>query len=573
VKTTTRGIVACLSVAASALILGLSAAGAVPESGLATIAGSGRLGFADGTAQAASFIAPAGIARGLDGTVYVADAGAQRIRAIRDGSVTTIAGSGPLDADGLWVYGGYQDGSVASARFDDPHGIVVDAQGRIYVADTDNRCIRLIDHGIVSTYAGMCGDPGGADGKPGLAHFQRPYQLALASDGTLYVADFGNGVREITSDRTVSTIYRSDSVTGVSVSPSGHVVFIADQTGIAWMTGGGTAVIHSRQHQRDAGDPHPATGPDLGRPYELTAVNEHAVLYTDLESGAIRYLDTYSGTERVLVGGEASSDVGFRDGRLESALVADPVGLTADENGAFVIADTGNRRIRRLSLNVRTAVVPARGEAIPTPSAGVDNVAFVGNSVVYDGTLWDDSIEGLFEERASAGGRPLKAQAIVMQGASLSAILQYVDLLAESRVTNEVVLFIDDGLLLTSGKEWEHELNTDLTATSKRLRAAGIKLVVVYHPDAYDVQWSDYPRLWANYDGGPVQLSFGVTYGRVRKDLRAAGPSVVDLWPVFTEAMKSPAHVPLYGTTDAHFSAAGRRVVADALAKALIDRR
>jgi sugar lactone lactonase YvrE len=562
---------------AAALVLELSGAGAVPESGLVTVAGNGRLGFADGPASAASFIAPAGIARGPDGTIYVADGGAQRIRAIRNGSVVTIAGSGALDSDGLWVYGGFQDGSATSARFDDPHGIAVDAQGRIYVADTDNRCVRLIDQGIVSTFAGTCDYPGDADGSAGSAHFQRPYQLALASDGTLYVADFGNGVRKITSDRTVSTIYRSESVTGVSLSPSGRVVFAADRTGIVVMTGGATVVMHNLEHQQVADVSNAVTAADIGHPYELAAIDDHTVLYTDVRSGAIRYLDAYSGTERSLVGSEGSSAMnsraGFRDGPLEKAMVWDPIGMTADGQGGYVVADTGNRRIRRLSLDLRTCVVPARGDAIPTPEPGVDNVAFIGNSIVYSSTLWGDSIEGRFEDRMNAGGRRVNAQAIVMGGSSFAAILQYADLLAESYATNEMILLINDGLLLTSGKDWENVLTTNLSATSKGLKEVGIKLVVVYAPDANDLQWSEFPRLWANDDGQPITMGLDVTHDRVTSDLRADGLKVIDLWPLFLETAKTSPHVPLYGTIDSHFSEAGRRLVADALAKALMARQ
>jgi sugar lactone lactonase YvrE len=95
---------------------------------------------------------PYGVAVARDGTVYVSDYLGQRIRAV-DASeiVRTVAGGGPLEPNGLEVRGGYADGAGGDARFNGPKGIALDRSGRLFVADSKNQCIRIVDGGIVST--------------------------------------------------------------------------------------------------------------------------------------------------------------------------------------------------------------------------------------------------------------------------------------------------------------------------------------------------------------------------------------------------------------------------------------
>jgi hypothetical protein len=71
----------------------------------APVAGSGVLGLADGALARAQFLVPTGLARGGEGTLYVSDEPAQRIRAIRNGAVRTLAGSGSLGPLGMSVAG------------------------------------------------------------------------------------------------------------------------------------------------------------------------------------------------------------------------------------------------------------------------------------------------------------------------------------------------------------------------------------------------------------------------------------------------------------------------------------
>jgi serine/threonine-protein kinase len=99
-------------------------------------AGNGTSGSADGTGNAATFSYPFGIAVAANGLIYVGDASNNLIRQITpSGVVTTIAGM---------ISGGFADGPGSTAKFSSPMGLAVDANGDLYVADTNNHRIRKI---------------------------------------------------------------------------------------------------------------------------------------------------------------------------------------------------------------------------------------------------------------------------------------------------------------------------------------------------------------------------------------------------------------------------------------------
>jgi len=160
----------------------ITSAGAV--STLAGLAGSS--GSADGTGSAARFYTPNGVSVDGSGNVYVADYKNYTIRKITSaGVVSTLAG--------LALSSGSADGTGSSARFYYPAGVAVDGSGSLYVADTFNDTIRMINSsGGVSTVAGLAGSSGSADGTGSAARFNRPFGVAMDSSGHVYVADTYN---------------------------------------------------------------------------------------------------------------------------------------------------------------------------------------------------------------------------------------------------------------------------------------------------------------------------------------------------------------------------------------------
>jgi alpha-tubulin suppressor-like RCC1 family protein/sugar lactone lactonase YvrE len=166
-----------------------------PATGEVTTVAGSSLGYADGSASAARFNTPWGVALDSAGTIYVADSGNFRIRTISPaGEVTTLAGS----------VQGLADGIGATARFATPWGVAVDAAGLVYVADASNgngdffwigpanNHVRLVSPGgLVTTLAGST-SPGYADGAPPAARFNGPRGIAVGPAGTVYVADEQN---------------------------------------------------------------------------------------------------------------------------------------------------------------------------------------------------------------------------------------------------------------------------------------------------------------------------------------------------------------------------------------------
>jgi streptogramin lyase len=185
-----------------------------------TLAGSGQPGLADGPGISASFLMPMALAYDRHGDLYVVDAAAQRIRRVRpDGTVDTIAGSGSLEPGSSAVLGGFADGAAHAARFNWPRGIAVAPDGTIYVADTGNHVIRKITPGgRVSVFAGSVSEPGDVVGPRPRARFDAPMGLAVDAKGDVYVADRRAGLRMIDPSGTVTAIPLGHAPTGVTIT-------------------------------------------------------------------------------------------------------------------------------------------------------------------------------------------------------------------------------------------------------------------------------------------------------------------------------------------------------------------
>jgi sugar lactone lactonase YvrE len=143
-----------------------------------------------------------------DGNLLIADTGNNAIRIVTPGPDGIIGGGDPsleiistIAGTGTAGYSG-DDGPAAAAMLNGPRDVAIASDGVIYLADTRNNCVRKIAaDGVITTGAGRCGEPGGfaGDGGPAdLAALNKPYGIALDSAGNLYIADtLNNRIRVV----------------------------------------------------------------------------------------------------------------------------------------------------------------------------------------------------------------------------------------------------------------------------------------------------------------------------------------------------------------------------------------
>ncbi len=195
---------------------------------LLTIAGGpGKEGFADGAVNEAKFKSPHGVAYdAATGIIYVASASNHVIRMITpDGNgsytVSTLAGV-PGES-------GYADGAADSAKFNSPHCVLMAPGGGVYTVDIGNARVRKVKDGIVSTVAGN-GEHGALDGKPVEVSFTYPIDMVMDGDDIIVIDAATNSIRRIIPGSEVKTISLQDTLAtphGIAVDKNG-ILYEAD---------------------------------------------------------------------------------------------------------------------------------------------------------------------------------------------------------------------------------------------------------------------------------------------------------------------------------------------------------
>jgi sugar lactone lactonase YvrE len=150
--------------------------------------GSGINGYVDATGTNARFFNPQGIAIDASANVFVADSGNNLIRKITSGGlVSTLAGGGGNTASG------FVDATGTNAKFGSPVCVAVDTSGNVFVADAGNNIVRKITSGgTVTTLAGVPGISGSSSGLGAIARLRNPHGVVLDTVGSIFVADYGN---------------------------------------------------------------------------------------------------------------------------------------------------------------------------------------------------------------------------------------------------------------------------------------------------------------------------------------------------------------------------------------------
>ncbi|MBF9220182.1 discoidin domain-containing protein [Hymenobacter ruricola] len=317
---------------------------------VSTVAGAGQ-GFQDGPSTAAQFNLPRQVALDAAGVLYVADQVNSRIRKILpDGTVSTLAGSGASGA---------QDGPGASASFNQPYGVAVDAGGVVYVADiAGSRVRKVLPDGTVSTLA-LTGSAGG------------PAAVAVDASGVVY-AVAGNQVLKILPNGTVSTLAGSGTAgyqdgagagalfntpSGIAVDAAG-VLYVADGRNhrirkvlpngtVSTLAGSGTA----------GNQDGPGATAQFNTPVSVAVDAAGAVYVGSLTGGRIRKV-LPDGTVSTLAG----NTNGYQDGPAATARFGYVSGVAVDPSGGLLyLSDTNVNAIRKVARGLLANAVPAIG--------------------------------------------------------------------------------------------------------------------------------------------------------------------------------------------------------------------
>jgi len=178
-----------------------------------TVPGHGGDG---GDAKQAQINLAMAVAVAPDGAVYISDAANSRIRRVTpDGGIETVVGYGP--AQDTYGAGFAGDGSPPEkAKIFSATDLKFDAAGALYIADSGNNRIRMIRGGIITTIAGT-GRQGfsGDGGKALAAELNTPQKIAVAKDGSIFIADRANHrVRKVDTRGNIITVAGTGKPTG-----------------------------------------------------------------------------------------------------------------------------------------------------------------------------------------------------------------------------------------------------------------------------------------------------------------------------------------------------------------------
>ncbi len=328
-----------------------------PGGVISTVAGTGYPGFSGdgGPAVAAQLNAPYGLAVDAAGSLYIADLGNARVRAVgRDGIIRTIAGGGKQVPEDSNL-------NPLVVALDAPRNLALDSLGNLYISDFGaHRIFRLSANGTLERIAGL-GRAGAMKDSQSVpassAPLNCPAGIALDASGTIYFADSGNHrIRRIQSGW-LDTLPDS----GLLSTPSGVAL---DRNGRLWVADKGSAAVVRLT-------PIPAANvfasPQVTAPRDVALDSEGNLLIADARPGARYSVGTVrraSGSTLSTIAGDGTYRLPGDGASATDSHLENPSGLALDPNGYLLIADRDNRRIRI----VRQGIISALANLSGTPS-------------------------------------------------------------------------------------------------------------------------------------------------------------------------------------------------------------
>jgi sugar lactone lactonase YvrE len=320
-----------------------------------TIAGGPNSPGDGGPATAALLDRPTGLAMDGGGAVFVAEHDSHRVRRIDPaGTISTVINAGGLNDSAT-------DGAPAvNSPLRQPTGVAFDAGGHLLVTDAVDHRVLLVDSGgIVRTFAGTARTAGfaGDGGAAASALLNTPLRMAVAQDGSVYIADFNNNrVRKVDPNGIISTVAGGggelNQPAGLAFDAAGNLyiadfgsnrIFRLDPTGaLAVLAGSGTA--------GSLGDNGQAVSAQLNGPTDVAVAGDGGLFIVDQLNNKVRFVAPAAGgtvapTSTIwTVLGDGTP--GFADGLGVQSRLLFPTGIALDAQGRVLIADRGNQLVR-----------------------------------------------------------------------------------------------------------------------------------------------------------------------------------------------------------------------------------
>jgi uncharacterized protein (TIGR03437 family) len=337
---------------------------------IAVIAGNGAAryyGGDGGPATMARLNLPSGIVLDDLGNTYIADTANHRIREIlSNGIMTTFAGTGAAGS-------GNGGGVAMLAQFNAPRGVALDSLRNVYVADTgNNRVCKITPTGGLTVIA---------------SQLKAPQAVAVDSAGNVYIADTGNNqVLKLSAAGTSAAVAQALAPAGLAIDPSG-TLYISESTGISKLPIGGTLTT-VLDGLNDPGG------------LAVTAAGNLVVA----ETGNQRVL-LVQGPVATPIAGTGTAGFSGDGGPATAAALDAPEGIALDGQGNIWIADSGNQRIRMLTLS-------------GSPTGVVSAVTVANAASLAAGSIAPGEIVSIF----GSGFDPAPAQTQVLFGGQASTL-------------------------------------------------------------------------------------------------------------------------------------------------------
>jgi sugar lactone lactonase YvrE len=301
--------------------------------------------------------------------------------------VSTLAGSGP----------GNVDGKGSAAKFGDASDLAIDDEGLVWVVDAVYHTLRTVDlDGNVKTVAGTV--KGLLDGPVDKAMFNTPLAVEVDHAGRVYVSDYGNArIRRLDASQTVTTF--AGTKPGYLDGPGDQAQF-SSLRGISLCPDGSLAVADMGNHRiRMVGaDGKVTTVAGSGTANFVDGAGSSAAFNSPSDvacaAGAIYVADTGNRRIRKVAAGQVSTVAGSgvngaQDGAATSASFGAPRYLALRSDATLFIADESVHRVRMLSPGGTVATL--FGTGVASAVDGASNLATIGTprglTVLPDGGL------------------------------------------------------------------------------------------------------------------------------------------------------------------------------------------